>query len=101
MTTPDQALKIQEELFTKALEIVKKKRVDYSGTEDAFGNFRKSEFWGIEPWRGAAIRLMDKLSRFNQLASTGDQQVLDESIEDTIIDAINYCVIMYSLYLEK
>lgn len=102
MMSPQQALAEQERLFARALEIVKVKRDDYSGPADPFLNFRQSKFWGVEPWRGAAIRLMDKLSRFQQLAShDGNGQVKDESIEDTVVDALNYVCIVYLLWREQ
>lgn len=40
----------------------------------------------------ARIRLGDKLSRFNTLTKSGDQQVNDESIRDTLIDLANYAI---------
>lgn len=98
--TNDQALDLQKQIFDKALAILVKKRQDYSGDQDPFANFRQSEMWGVEPWRGAAIRLTDKLSRFRRLAENGGTGKVEESIEDTIVDALNYTVIMYELYLE-
>lgn len=101
MITKDQARKAHERLFEQALEIIRAKRVDYANSEDPFANFRMSSFWGIEPWRGAGIRLMDKLSRFKQLAQKGGVgAVKDESIIDTVVDSINYVVIMLLLLLE-
>ena len=42
----------------------------------------------------ARIRLSDKISRFNTLSKTKDLkgQVSDESINDTLLDALNYAV---------
>lgn len=40
----------------------------------------------------ARIRLGDKLARFNTLTKSGDQQVNDESIRDTLIDLANYAI---------
>lgn len=40
----------------------------------------------------ARIRLGDKLSRFKTLTRTGEQQVQDESIRDTLIDLANYAI---------
>lgn len=40
----------------------------------------------------ARIRLGDKLARFNALTKSGDQQVNDESIRDTLIDLANYAI---------
>ena len=96
-----QLVEHQKLLFEKALEILSKKRQDYASDEDPFRNFRNSTMMGVEPWRGAGIRLMDKLSRFVNLASKGGiGAVSNESIEDTIVDALNYLVIMEQLWLE-
>ena len=48
----------------------------------------------------ARIRLGDKLSRFNTLTKSGDQQVNDESIRDTLIDLANYAI-MTVMELDK
>jgi hypothetical protein len=98
--TPAQALEKHEEMFDRAIEILKKKRVDYSGQADPFANFRQSEFWGVPAWKGALIRFMDKLTRFKNLATSKGKGAVDENIEDTIIDALNYLVISYELWLE-
>ena len=88
-------------LFQKALALLRRKRADYSGAEDPFGNFRQSERFGVEPWKGALIRMSDKVSRMYQLMSTdGKGKVLDESLEDTVVDILNYAVIIYQIYKE-
>lgn len=38
------------------------------------------------------IRLEDKFKRFKQLATSGEQNVKDESIEDTLLDLANYAL---------
>jgi hypothetical protein len=38
------------------------------------------------------IRLEDKLNRLKALTKKGDQQVSDESIEDTLLDLANYAI---------
>lgn len=40
----------------------------------------------------ARIRLSDKLSRFKSISKSGDQQVKDESLRDTLIDLANYAM---------
>lgn len=40
----------------------------------------------------ARIRLGDKFNRFKTLSRSGDQQVKDESIRDTLIDLANYAI---------
>lgn len=92
----------QKALFAKALSLLDSKRKDYATDADPFKNFRNATVLGIEPWRGAGVRLMDKIARFTNLASKGGSgAVKDESIEDTVVDAINYLCIMYQLWLEK
>lgn len=98
--TGSQALSQHEQLFDRAIDILKKKRADYASEEDPFANFRNSELAGVEPWRGALVRLLDKLTRAKNLMANGNQQVQDESIEDSIIDALNYTVIFYQLWQE-
>ena len=38
------------------------------------------------------IRLEDKMSRLEQLMQHGNRQVKDESVEDTLMDLANYCI---------
>jgi len=99
---PEEALAEHQAFFAKALDLVQAKRVDYSGTSDPFANFRHSEVWNVEPWRGAAARLMDKISRLSQLFDKGDEGIVkDEAIADTVVDALNYLVITYQLWNEQ
>ena len=38
------------------------------------------------------IRLSDKLERFKRLTKSGEQNVKDESVRDTLIDLANYAI---------
>lgn len=38
------------------------------------------------------IRLNDKLNRLETLMNRAEQQVNDESVEDTLLDLANYCI---------
>lgn len=38
------------------------------------------------------MRLEDKLNRMTQIVLNGNQQVSDESLEDTIVDLANYAI---------
>ena len=65
-------------------ELWKKKNKDYG---DSFGtSFNK---YGMTM---SCIRLGDKFSRLEALVANKEQQVLDESIEDTLIDLANYAI---------
>ncbi|MBN1046203.1 DUF1599 domain-containing protein [Clostridium botulinum] len=41
----------------------------------------------------ACIRLEDKLNRLKALNKNGNQEVKDESIEDTLLDLANYAIL--------
>ena len=99
--TPAQALRSQEQLMGKALDVMLKKRTDYSGSDDPFRNLRSSEFVGVEPWRGTIVRIMDKFSRIRSIMDAGGSMKVDESIEDTLLDVINYTCILAGLIYEE
>ena len=100
--THEQARLVQEHIINNALSIVEAKRHDYSGPDDPFANFRMSEFAGVDAWRGCMVRLMDKLSRIKQfMEQEGELRVKDESILDTLSDAVNYVCILGGLCAEE
>ena len=82
--TQEEALQLQERLFAEALEIMTKKRLDYSGAQDPYGNFRLSEpMAGVESWRGILVRLGDKFSRIRYIMERGGvRHVEDETLMD-------------------
>ena len=99
--TQQGAVELQKYIMDKANAIVLAKRHDYSGANDPFGNFRKSALFGIEPWRGVLVRLTDKLSRIESIVSAGGVvEVRDESLWDTLADAVNYICILGGLVAE-
>lgn len=83
------------ELLEKMKEIHLKKDHDYAG-EIPFRNLKKSKEFGVEPWIGAMVRMSDKWSRLEELA-TKDPAITEESFEDTLIDLANYSLICYIL----
>jgi hypothetical protein len=94
--TRDEFLKFQKETFDKLLAITKKKNADYAGKGgDAFNNFTRVEALGIATTeQGFVTRMTDKLSRIISFMQNGELQVKDESVEDTLLDLANYCVLM-------
>lgn len=88
-------------LFRKAKALMKKKNNDYADIKDPFLNFRQCEEAELcSVLTGMLVRLGDKVSRFDNLYNKKKKQMVkDESIEDTLIDIINYCVIIRS-YLD-
>jgi hypothetical protein len=93
-----------ETTFRICLETMKRKNSDYAGKQSADGlkNFEVSaQVAGITVPEGILVRLMDKMTRIGNLLQQ-DAQVKDESIQDTLMDAINYsAILLYAIKQEK
>ena len=90
-----------DETFNKCYEILEKKNEDYSGDDqDPFKNFKNSITVGVAPERGVLVRIMDKIQRVSNLIDK-EPNVLEESIDDTLIDLINYSVILKIFLKQK
>lgn len=79
---------------TAALELVMKKTNDYATIDDPYRNFRMCESVGVSVEKGILVRMCDKLSRIGNLIDNGTASVKDESVEDTLIDVMNYANIL-------
>lgn len=84
-----------------ALQLVIRKTQDYATIDDPYRNFRMSESVGVSIEKGILVRMCDKLSRIGNLIENGDPSVKNESIEDTLIDIMNYANIMMCYIQEK
>lgn len=95
-------LQTSKEALTVALDIMKKKNSDYSNsTFHPFLNFYACEkTTGVSAELGILIRLTDKASRISNLTSKFPS-VKTESAKDTIIDSINYLVILKNLAYDR
>ena len=86
----------------EALDLINSKNDDYANPNDFYANFRLSEQAGIPMFIGIHVRLLDKISRLNSFISrfyrTGEITANHESIEDTLLDTINYSAIMLDAY---
>ena len=94
MTRPE-LYELHETICAAALELMKKKNVDYAASDDPFRNFRMFETFGV------VVRMGDKFSRLRSYEENGSLQVKDELIEDTLMDLINYAVIYLAMHREK
>jgi hypothetical protein len=94
--TREQYLQFHRDCCDKMVEITQRKNADYtSGSDDPFFNFTRVEAIGItETERGFLTRMFDKLSRIVTFVNKGVLQVKDESVEDTLLDLANYCILM-------
>ena len=98
-------LAYHKDLCDKARMLSKSKNADYSDPDAhpddpmrIFRNFMLVEKLGVcSVEQGFLVRLCDKFSRLCNLLRKGHKrQVLDESKEDTILDIINYVILLAS-----
>lgn len=83
-----------EIVFSECIETLKRKNADYSNNADSLKNFKVSAMVAnVTTSQGILVRLMDKMTRIGNLINK-EASVKDESIFDTIMDAINYCLIL-------
>lgn len=102
--TSQELFEFRESVFSKCSQIMEKKNRDYTGgadKEDCFHNFKLGEALSIgSTEQGIAFRLLDKFSRIGTFIKKGNFEVM-ESIEDTVIDSINYLVILLAYIHDK
>ena len=85
-------------LLRKMGEIHDKKRKDYT-SGDPLGNFYEALRIGITPLQGIMVRIGDKYSRIcNIVRNRGKHEVEDETLEDTLLDLANYCLLAILLH---
>lgn len=95
---------LHENACAVARELSIRKNADYAAPHEAdqsdrfrvFRNFMQCDHLGIcRVEQGFLVRLSDKFSRLANLLREGhEQQVRDESVVDTLLDIINYCVLL-------
>lgn len=81
--TNEEKVNMHKAICERLTTTYKKKNSDYG---NSFTKTRK-----IVP-NAILIRLYDKLHRLNSLLISGNKEVDDESIEDTLADMANYCI---------
>jgi hypothetical protein len=93
----EELIEMRRKWFAKADSILLSKGNDYNASQqdagDTLFNLRTCAMLGVvsSPVDGILVRLSDKLMRLISLTRPSTvQKVKDESIEDTVIDAINY-----------
>lgn len=104
-TARDRLLEYMEDRTTKMLAICKAKNADYAGAnaeQDPFANFARVEALGIcKTEVGFLTRMTDKLCRIASFVAKGELMVKDESVEDTLLDLANYCLLLGAYFAEK
>ena len=100
-----QLLTVHDNITLAAKKLMDAKNHDYSGgadSSDAFLNFTRVEKMGITDTKtGFLVRMTDKMSRLITFVQGGKLEVKDEALKDTVIDLINYSVLLYAFTLDK
>lgn len=88
-------LELHRWLGERGREIMAKKNSDYANPEESADPFRNFQSFGAF---GILVRLSDKLARLRGFIEKAEQgkelAVKDENWEDTLVDAINYLVLL-------
>ncbi len=102
MTTQEREA-LAKELFAKCLEVMWKKGKDYGQEDDCLSNFKeaakllgrtKYEVWAVYFIKGL-VAIINGIKK-----SPYGPQVESEPLEQRIVDAINYLVILWALLME-
>lgn len=98
----DQFLEYHRAFCAAILAISRSKNQDYTGNDpDPFANFTAVERVGIATTeQGFLTRMMDKMQRLNSFVQSGQLAVKEESVEDTLMDMANYCI-LFSAFLRS
>jgi len=102
MRTED-IIRLHHDLCANAQSLMRRKQADYTnGTDDPFRNFTLGPSMGVGTVpSGIFIRFLDKVSRLATFIHKGKFEV-NESLQDTIVDGINYLVLLHaSVILEE
>lgn len=84
----EQFVKLTEQM----IDIQSKKGMDYGEETDGLRNLRRRGVHGV------VARIGDKLSRLESLTQPGrTAQVVGESLDDTLLDMANYCLLLIIL----
>ena len=102
--TRDELLLYHNDICKEAHELMSLKNKDYAGNDgmSPFANFTRVESMGIcSTEQGFLVRLTDKMSRLSSFVESGKMNVADESFRDTIVDVINYMVLLSAYIQDK
>ena len=102
--TRDELLRFHEQLCKEGRDLMNLKNRDYAGKHgtEPFANFTRCEAMGIcDTEQGFMVRITDKMSRLSSFLDSGKMHVEDESFKDTVVDVINYMVLLAAYTKEK
>ena len=103
--TRKELLETHENLCREAITLMRAKNYDYSGGKDEtdpFLNFTRVERLGITDTKtGFMVRMTDKISRLITFIHNGSFKTKDEALKDTVLDLINYSILLYAYSLNE
>lgn len=92
--TREEYMAFHESCCARMIETTRKKNADYTGGgADPFSNFTAVETWHIPTEHGFITRMSDKFARVSTFVKKGVLQVADETVEDSLLDLANYCIL--------
>ena len=81
-----------------------RKGKDYGSAGDSLANVRASEDFGVPSWLGCIMRANDKMRRIQtagrQQLTTGQVNLANESVEDSLLDLAVYAIHALRLFRE-
>lgn len=91
------------ELLDKMKDLHIRKSAGYAGQDnpDAWANFRMSENFGVSAFLGCLIRITDKFIRIQNLVKNPKNDMVGESVRDTLFDLASYALISICLWDEE
>ena len=94
--------KLFQEIWRKCKKIRETKGVDYSGKEDVNSNFKRvAKALNITPEQALWVYLLKHIDCLKTYIKNGKIRQKEESVEDKIVDCINYLGILLSLIREN
>lgn len=94
--TREEYFVFHDDCCTRMKAITKAKNADYTaGADNPFSNFEGVAIEDIATTeQGFLTRMYDKFKRVSSFWKLGVLQVKEESVEDTLLDLANYCILM-------
>jgi len=94
--TSREFLEFHKQCCNRMHSICQAKNADYTGDSgDPFFNFSRVEELGVASTeQGFLTRMLDKFCRISSFVQKGELKVKDESVEDTLLDLANYCILL-------
>ncbi len=93
MIERDTYFELVNKVWDECYKIMANKNADYADTDNPFANFKACEVLGVDYKKGILVRCMDKIKRVSNLLER-EARDKNESIEDTLMDTINYFTIL-------